>query len=98
MSKPVKLKEDPLINSKSSSDAQAIIDEAIKKKGLRSGSIGSAISGIEYGILRTIYRNFSQPILKPEKIEQPLPPVEPVQPLVPVQPITLNYLDVFNAL
>ena len=96
MSKPVKLKEDPLINSKSSSDAQAIIDEAIKKKGLRSGSIGSAISGIEYGILRTIYRNFSQPILKPEKIEQPLPPVEPVQPLVPVQPITLNYLDVLS--
>ena len=96
MSKPVKLKEDPLINSKSASEAQSIIDEAIKKKGLRSGSIGSAISGIEYGILRTIYRNFSQPILKPEKIEQPLPPVEPVQPLVPVQPITLNYLDVLS--
>lgn len=85
--------ENITLNSKSASDAQKVINEAITKKGLRSGTIKSAISGIEFGILRTIYRNFSVPILKPEPIFKPEPPVEPVLPLTPVPPPELNYLE-----
>lgn len=96
MSNNVKLKEDPRLNNKIASDAQGVIDEAIKKKGLRVGTIKNAISGIEFGILRTIYRNFSEPVLKPEEIAQPISPIEPVKPLIPVQPVTLTYLDVLS--
>lgn len=96
MTKEIKLKENPTGNNKIASDAQGIIDEAIKKKGLRIGTISNAISGIEFGILRTIYRNFSEPVLKPQMISQPAAPIEPVKPLIPVQPVPLTYLEVLN--
>lgn len=72
---------------------QDAIDEVIKKKGLRKGTIRQAISGIELGILRTMYRNYAKPVAEPEAIAVPARPVEPVMPLTPVMPIPPSYLQ-----
>lgn len=72
---------------------QGVIDEVIKKKGLRQGTIKQAISGIELGILRTMYRNYAKPVSEPEAIAVPARPVEPVMPLTPVMPIPPSYLQ-----
>jgi len=72
---------------------QDVIDEVIKKKGLRQGTIKQAISGIELGILRTMYRNYVEPVVEPELIAVPARPVEPSMPITPVMPIPPSYLE-----
>lgn len=72
---------------------QDVIDDVIKKKGLRKGTIKQAISGIELGILRTMYRNYAKPVTEPEAITVPARPVEPSMPLIPVMPIPPSYLE-----